>query len=128
MTTFVLLYSDDCVTPDDNGGYNMTTSDVLVYTKPSKDICPNRYTTTAVVTGPTSEPVIVYESSSCTDSSTSVIVLSITTGLFVTSTLLFLFLWIRSSMMLKQLSASDDKSLNIASSAINSPFTGSSQI
>lgn len=41
-------FSDNCVTPGDTSAQNMLTSDSVIIVRPSKSICPNRWTSTEV--------------------------------------------------------------------------------
>lgn len=56
-------FSDDCVTADDNGGYNMSTSDIAFFTRPPKSVCPNRWKSTLTYSSPQVSPV--YSPTSC---------------------------------------------------------------
>ena len=63
LYNYGMNFSDACVTPGDNGGYNMSTSDITTFTRPSKSACPNRWVSTLTYSSP--QVVPAYTPTSC---------------------------------------------------------------
>jgi len=83
----------------DNGGYSMLTSDVALIVRPPRNVCPNRWVSTATVQPAVTVNYPTAAPSSCTSSSDDynyypvVVGLSICSGLLFITTLVFAMMW-----------------------------------
>mmetsp|Transcript_24268 Transcript_24268/g.33296 ORF Transcript_24268/g.33296 Transcript_24268/m.33296 type:complete len:626 (-) Transcript_24268:167-2044(-) len=96
---FAMNFSDACVTPGDNGGYSMQTSDVAFIVKPPRSLCPNRWISTATVQTPSTVSYPSAAPSSCSSSSSdntyynAVVGLSVACALLGFTSVMFAMMW-----------------------------------